>query len=240
MEPARTDTFHREAQSEAETGLPDPGAAVAIPRHRFTVHDFARLGEAGIFTEDDRAELIDGEIRDMTPIGQPHARIVNRLTWRLVTRLAGRAYVSVQNPLRLDRYTEPQPDLVVARGGEDHYADRHLEAGDVLLVVEVADSSLRYDRIEKMPRYAGAGIPEAWLVDVAGGAVTVSTDPGPDGYAEQRSSGVGRSSRPPRSPTCASRSMRSSARSVTADVDCSPRLHSISWHRHRRKETSTA
>ncbi|MCY4508670.1 MAG: Uma2 family endonuclease [Acidobacteria bacterium] len=186
MEPARTDTFRREAEREAEMGLPDPGAAVAIPRHRFSVDDFARLGEAGIFTEDDRVELIDGEIRDMTPIGQPHAWIVNRLTWRLVMRLAGRAWVSVQNPVRLDRHTEPLPDLVVARGGEDDYADRHLEADDILLVVEVADSSLRYDRIEKMPRYAAAGIPEAWLVDVAGGAVTVSTGPGPDGYADRR------------------------------------------------------
>jgi Uma2 family endonuclease len=154
--------------------------------HRFTVDDFARMGEAGIFTEDDRVELIDGEIRDMTPIGQPHAWIVNRLTRRLVLRLADRAYVSVQNPLRLDGHSEPLPDLVVARGGEDDYADRHLEAGDVLLVVEVADSSLRYDLAEKMPRYARSGIPEAWLVDVAGGAVTVSTGPGPDGYVDRR------------------------------------------------------
>ena len=185
MEPARTDTFRREADREAETGLPDPGAAVAIPRHRFTIDDFARLGEAGIFTEDDRVELIDGEIRDMTPVGQPHAWIVNRLNWRLVMRLAGRAWVSVQNPLRLDRYTEPQPDLVVARGGEDDYADRHLEAGDILLVVEVADSSFA-TTVSRRCRYAGAGIPEAWLVDVAGGAVTVCTGPGPDGYADRR------------------------------------------------------
>ena len=161
----------------------DPQAAVAIPRHRFTVDDFARLGEAGIFTEDDRVELIDGEIRDMTPIGQPHAWIVNRLTRRLVLRLADRAYVSVQNPLRLDGHSEPLPDLVVARGGEDDYADRHLEAGDVLIVIEVADSSLRYDRAEKMPRYARSGIPEAWLVDVTAGAVTVYTAPGSGGYA---------------------------------------------------------
>ena len=186
VEPARTDTFRREAEREAEMGLSDSGAAVAIPRHRFTVEDYARLGEAGIFTEADRVELIDGEIRDMTPIGRLHAWIVNRLTWRLVTRLAGRAWVSVQNPLRLDRYTEPQPDLVVARGGEDDYADRHLEAGDILLVVEVADSSLRYDRIEKIPRYARARIPEVWLVDIASGAVTVFTSPGPDGYADRR------------------------------------------------------
>ena len=163
----------------------DPQAAVAIPRHRFTVEDFARLGEAGIFAADDRVELIDGEIRDMTPIGQPHAWMVNRLNRRLVIRLDDRAYVSVQNPLRLDGHTEPQPDLVVARGGEDDYADRHLEAGDVLLVIEVADSSLRYDRAEKMPRYGRSGIPEAWLVDVTG-AVTVYTTPGAGGYASEQ------------------------------------------------------
>ena len=97
----------------------DPQAAVAIARHRFTVGDFARLGEAGIFSEDDRVEFIDGEIRDMTPIGQRHAWMVNCLNRRLVTRLADRAYVSVENPLRLDGHTEPLPDLVVGRGGED-------------------------------------------------------------------------------------------------------------------------
>lgn len=169
----------------------DSQAAVAIPRHRFTVEDFARLGEAGVFTEDDRVELIDGEIRDMTPIGQPHAWIVNRLARRLFMRLPDQAYVSVQNPLRLDGHTEPQPDLVVARGGEDDYADRHLEAADVLLVVEVADSSLRYDRAEKMPRYGRSGIPEAWLVDVTGGAVTVYTTPGAGGYAGEQVFGPG-------------------------------------------------
>ena len=92
----------------------------------------------------------------------------------------------MQNPLRLDEHTEPQPDLVVARGGEDDYAERHLEAADVLLVIEVADSSLRYDRAEKMPRYGRSGIPEAWLVDGAGGAVTVYTTPGAGGYASEQ------------------------------------------------------
>ena len=173
------------ASGAAETAA-GPQAAVEVLRHRFTVDDFALLGEVGVFTEDDRVELIDGEIRDMTPIGQPHAWIVSRLNRRLILRLADHAFVSVQNPLRLDDHTQPLPDLVVARGGEDDYAERHLEARDVLLVVEVADSSLRYDRAEKMPRYARAGIPEAWLVDVTGREVAVHTDPGPGGYAREQ------------------------------------------------------
>ena len=151
--------------------------------YRFAVDEFARMGEAGIFTEDDRVELIDGAVLEMTPIGPPHAGIVGRLTELLVTRLAGRAYVSVQNPIRLDRHTEPQPDLVVARRRQSGYTDRHPDADDVLLVVEVADSSLRHDREQKAPRYGKAGIPETWLVDLAAGTVTVYSDPGPDGYA---------------------------------------------------------
>ena len=154
-----------------------------VRRYRFAVDEFARMGEAGIFTADDRVELIDGAILEMTPIGPPHAWIVGRLTELLVTRLAGRAYVSVQNPIRLDRHTEPQPDLVVARRRRSGYTDRHPDADDVLLVVEVADSSLRHDREQKAPRYGRAGIPETWLVDLAAETVTVYSDPGPDGYA---------------------------------------------------------
>ena len=155
-----------------------------VQRYRFTVDEFARMGEAGIFTEDDRVELIDGEILQMTPIGPAHAWIVDRLNELIMTRLAGRVHVRVQNPVRLDRHTEPQPDLVVARRS-DAYAARHPEPGDVLLAIEVADSSLRYDRLEKAPRYARSGVPEMWLVDVEAGTVTVHTDPGPDGYASR-------------------------------------------------------
>ena len=157
-----------------------------IQRYRFNVDEFARMGEAGVFTEDDRVELIDGEVLEMSPIGSPHAGTVNRLNELLVTRLAGRANVIVQNPIRLDRHTEPQPDLVVARRRKDFYTDRHPEPADVLLVIEVADSSLRYDRTEKAPRYARAGIPETWLVDLQAGTVTVYADPGPEGYARQQ------------------------------------------------------
>ena len=157
--------------------------AADVQRYRFTADEFARMGEAGIFTEDDRVELIDGEILEMTPIGALHAGLVSHLTELTVTRLAGRAHVSIQNPVRLDAHTEPQPDLVVARRRKAFYTDRHPEPRDILLVVEVADSSLRYDGTEKASRYGRAGIPEMWLVDVDAAAVTVHTDPGPDGYA---------------------------------------------------------
>ena len=144
------------------------------------------MGEAGIFAAADRVELIDGEIREMTPIGPSHAGLVDRLAELLINRLTGKANVRIQNPIRLGKYTEPQPDLVVARRRKDYYAGRHPEAGDVLLVIEVADSSLLYDQVEKAPRYATAGIPEAWLVDVSGETVTVYSGPGPGGYSEKR------------------------------------------------------
>ena len=112
--------------------------------------------------------------------------VVNVLAELLITRLAGKAYVSIQNPVRLDRHTEPQPDLTVARRRLDAYADRHPEPGDILLVVEVADSSLRYDRVEKVPRYGRAGIPETWLVNLSAATVTVYTGPGPGGYANEQ------------------------------------------------------
>ena len=157
-----------------------------VQRYRFTVDEFARMGEAGIFAEDDRVELIDGEIVAMTPIGALHAGVVSRLNELIVARLAGKAYVSIQNPVRLDHHTEPQPDLVVARRRNSFYTDRHPEPGDIFLVIEVADSSLRYDRLQKVPRYGRAGIPETWLVDVDAVTITAYTGPCPDGYANRQ------------------------------------------------------
>ena len=154
-------------------------------RYRFTVDEFARMGEAGIFTED-RVELIDGEILEMTPVSALHAGVVSWLNELLVTRLAGKAYVSVQNPIRLANNTEPQPDLVVARRRKSFYTDRHPEPDDIHLVIEVAESSLRYDKLEKVPRYGRAGIPEAWLVDLEAGEIGIYTEPGPDGYASRQ------------------------------------------------------
>ena len=122
----------------------------------------------------------------LAPIGPTHAGVVDHLNELLVSRLIGKAKVRTQNPIRLDRHTEPQPDLVVARLRPSHYTDRHPEGDEVLLVIEVADSSLRYDREAKLPLYAEAGIPEAWLVDVTARAITVHTESGAGGYAEEQ------------------------------------------------------
>ena len=157
-----------------------------VQRHRFTVEEYARMGDAGIFREDDRVELIHGDVHEMTPIGPTHAAIVDDLNELLVTRLAGKARVRIQNPIRLGLHDEPRPDLVVAQLRAGRYADRHPEGSEVLLVIEVADSSLRYDREAKLPLYAAAGIPESWLVDVAAQSVTVCTRPTTDGYSAER------------------------------------------------------
>ncbi len=150
-------------------------------RYRFSVDDFHRMGEVGIFGEDDRVELVDGEIVAMTPIGAQHARCVNRLNRRLVLALAEEAIVSVQNPIVLGTHDEPQPDVAVLRPRAEEQAGNP-GADDVLLVVEVADSSLAYDRDAKLPRYGRSGIPETWIVDLTNRTLTRYTEPTPEGY----------------------------------------------------------
>jgi Uma2 family endonuclease len=150
---------------------------VQVLRWQFTVTDFARMAAAGIFAEDDRVELIDGEVRAMSPIGPRHAAIVKRLNALLSRQIVPTAIISVQDPIQLTDYTEPQPDIAVLRGRADFYAQAHPVSADVLLVVEVAETSLEYDREEKVPRYAQARIPEVWLIDVERETVTQYTQP---------------------------------------------------------------
>ncbi|MDR7554009.1 MAG: Uma2 family endonuclease [Armatimonadota bacterium] len=156
--------------------------SVQVKRRRFTVDEYERMALAGILSEDDRVELIEGEIVEMTPIGSRHADVVTRLTMLLARAVGDRALVSVQNPVRLDRYSEPQPDLTVLRPGS--YAARHPEPSDVLLLIEVADATGRYDRGVKLPLYARAGVPEVWIVDLQAHAVEQYRAPAPDGYRE--------------------------------------------------------
>jgi Uma2 family endonuclease len=137
-------------------------------RHRLTVSDYYRMAEVGILAPDARVELIEGEIFDMAPPGSLHASTVHRLNKILVHATGDDALVLVQNPVRLSELSEPQPDLALLRDREDFYARKHPGPADVLLVVEVADSSLRFDRETKAALYAAHGIPEMWLVDLRG------------------------------------------------------------------------
>ena len=141
--------------------------AVEFTRRAFTIHDYARMRESGILTEDDRVELIDGEIRNMSPIGPHHAAIVTKVVTFLISQISDEAIISSQNPVRLNDYTEPQPDIAVLHYRDDYYAQALPTADDILLLIEVADTTLKYDREEKMPRYAQAGVPEAWIVNLA-------------------------------------------------------------------------
>jgi Uma2 family endonuclease len=138
----------------------------------------------GILGEDDRVELIRGEIVEMSPIGRRHVAFIDNLNQLLVVRLAGRAIVSVQNPVVLADDSEPQPDLAIRRLRAVPYKEREAYAEDVLLLIEVADSSLAYDRSTKLRLYAEAGIPEYWVVDCTVETVEVHRGPGPDGYRD--------------------------------------------------------
>jgi Uma2 family endonuclease len=147
--------------------------STAIERYQFTVADYERMGEIGILTEDDRVELIAGEIVRMSPIGRRHVQAVNRLGHLLYAVVGTDFTVSIQNPIRLGLRDEPQPDLAVLRGAGSGLVD----AAAALLVTEVADSSREYDRKTKLPRYATAGIPEAWLVDLDSDTIERYTEP---------------------------------------------------------------
>lgn len=149
---------------------------------RFTVDEYHRMAVAGVLHEDDRVELLDGQIVVMSPIGSRHAATVGRLTHLLGERARDRAIVWVQNPIVIGRYWEPQPDLCLLRPRADFYAPAHPRAEDVLLVVEVADTSADEDRQRKLPEYARAGIGEAWLVDLARDAIEQHRDPAAEGY----------------------------------------------------------
>ncbi len=158
--------------------------APLLKRHRLTVDDYGRMGEAGVFAPDARVELIDGEVIDMAPIGTRHAAAVTRLD-RLLQRAVGdQAIVRSQNPLRLGDRSEPEPDLLLLVPRTDFYASGHPVAGDVLLLIEVADSSVRYDREIKLPLYARHGIAEVWLVDLEAGMLRFFRGPQGERYTD--------------------------------------------------------
>jgi Uma2 family endonuclease len=155
-----------------------------VTKKLFTVAEYYQMAEAGIIGPEDRVELIDGEIIQMSPIGDRHAGYVNRLNRLFVGAFGRRAVVSVQNPIQLNNYTEPEPDLVALRPRSDDYEGKKVWAEDALLLVEVSDKTLRYDRNIKLPRYAAAGIREVWIVNIAAGELFVYRSPSGKAYEE--------------------------------------------------------
>ena len=156
--------------------------SVDVVRRRFTVDEYLKMVETGILNEDDRVELLDGEIVEMTPIGHSHAAVAGALTRALVTGVGSRAVVWCPGPIRLSERSQPEPDLALLRLRPVSYREAEAEPRDVLLLVEVSDTSIRRDRELKLPLYARAGIQEYWIVDVQGGMVEVYTGPSASRY----------------------------------------------------------
>ena len=165
--------------------VPDAPEPLTPHRYRLTVTEYHRLGENGIFDEDSRVELIEGDLIAMPPIGEQHAGHLDHIA-RPFFRQVTEGIVRVQSPIQLGGHSEPQPDLAVLRYREDFYTQSHPCPEDVLLLIEVSDSTLRYDRDIKVPLYAKAGVPEVWLLDVAGQRLEIYRRPSPEGYREIR------------------------------------------------------
>lgn len=158
--------------------------AAELTRHRFTADVYEAMVAAGVLTKDDRVELLDGEIVEMSPIGLPHTASVNRLNAFFGEQLGRRALVAVQNPFRLSDLSMPEPDVALLRPRADYYAEARPRPDDVLLLVEVADSSVDTDRRYKLPLYAAQGVTEVWLVDIPSDAVEVHRAPVARSYAD--------------------------------------------------------
>ena len=158
---------------------------IAARRRPFTVGEYYRMAEADILTEEDRVELIAGQIVAMSPIGSRHAACVDRLNGLLHRQQEASFIVRVQSPIALDAYSEPEPDVVLLRPRADFYAAAHPLAADVLLAVEVSDTSIDYDREVKLPLYAQAGLSEVWLIDLQKSRIEVYARPQGDAYQQR-------------------------------------------------------
>ena len=159
-------------------------------RWLFTVDDYYAMAEAGILSPDERVELLDGEIIAMAPIGSRHASCVNRLNRLLTAQVGLRAVVGVQNPVRLSSGSEPQPDVTLLKPRDDFYSSAHPGPGDVLLLIEVSDTTADVDRGCKLPLYARSGVQEVWIVNLSEGCVEVYAEPAGAGYAASRTVGL--------------------------------------------------
>ena len=155
---------------------------VEMKRRRFTVADFLRLAEVGFLADDERVELIRGEIIEMSPISEGHASTVMRLVSLLSRMFGQRALLSVQNPVQLDDATLPQPDVALLRPRDDFYGQRHPGPEDTLLLIEVSDTTLTYDRRVKTALYSAAGVMEYWIINLQKRQIEVYREPQSEGY----------------------------------------------------------
>ncbi len=151
-------------------------------RHRLTVSDYHKMGAAGILSEATRVELIEGALIDMAPIGIQHAGKIKRIIRLFAQAIGERAIIDAQNPVILDNYSEPRPDITLLRSSPDFYETAHPRPEDVLLLIEVADTAVRYDREVKIPLYARSRIAEAWLLDLPQQQLEIYLEPSIDGY----------------------------------------------------------
>ncbi|MDX1475940.1 MAG: Uma2 family endonuclease [Reinekea sp.] len=158
--------------------------SVDVVRHRFKTKEYYQMINVGILTENDRVELINGEIVEMSPIGFRHAACVDRLN-ELFTPLKKQKIIRVQNPIHLAPNSEPEPDIAIVQRRADFYVKGHPEPEDILLVIEVAESSFGYDFDVKIPLYGQVGIPEAWIVNLQDDELLVYTQPSEIGYKQQ-------------------------------------------------------
>jgi Uma2 family endonuclease len=158
---------------------------LAPAKHRFSVREYYRMAETGVLRSDARVELLDGQITDMSPIGPFHGGVTKFLTEFFVVVAKGRWTISVQDPVRLDDHSEPEPDLMLLKPAADFYRNRHPLPDDVFLLVEIADTSLARDQEEKLPAYARAGIAEVWIVDLNEQTIEIYRQPHFAGYGEK-------------------------------------------------------
>ena len=160
--------------------------ATQLATRRFSVHEYQRMIDAGVLAEDEHVELLDGVIVPKSPTSPRHAAHVARLDELLRSLLGGRAQVREEKAITLEPATQPEPDLAIVRGRSDFYAGSHPTAGDVLFLIEVAETSLERDRGVKLALYAAAGIPTVWVLDLLGDRLWVASVPRGSGYAELR------------------------------------------------------
>ena len=158
---------------------------IEMPKRLFTVDEYYRMGEAGILTEKDRVELVNGEIIVKSPIGPKHQADVDRTNDAFTALLRGKAIVRIQGPVRIDNYNEPQPDISVLKFRTDFYAAKHPGPKDILLAVEVSDTTIRYDKEVKLAIYAISQIPEYWIEDLNHDVILVFRNPEGDDYKTQ-------------------------------------------------------